>query len=152
MDLTNCKAEIAIVYSSVTGNTKQVAEILYGGLLKRGHEACLYEAADFLDANLGQYKSLMLGTYTWGSGEIPREMQDVYRTIESAADKHLVTGVFGTGDSFFPHYCGAVDRFRDMLYVRTTLAATLKIELMPQEQDHTRCQKFLDAVLKRMDS
>ena len=151
MDSTNCKTEIAIVYSSVTGNTKEVAEILYGCMREKGHEATLMEASDFAEAELCCYEAVMVGTYTWGSGEIPKEMQALYEALESQADKTLVTAVFGTGDSFFPNYCGAVDRFRDMLYVKTNLAATLKIELMPQEQDRPRCQKFVEAVLRNIE-
>jgi flavodoxin I len=61
----------------------------------------------------------------------------------------MTTAVFGTGDSCYPMFCGAVDQFRDMLYVHTNLAATLKVELRPQERDFQRCEKFVEALLLR---
>jgi flavodoxin I len=36
-----------------------------------------------------------------------------------------------------------------MLYVHTNLAATLKVELRPQEQDLQRCEKFVESLLFR---
>ncbi|HSI66629.1 MAG TPA: flavodoxin domain-containing protein, partial [Planococcus sp. (in: firmicutes)] len=96
------------------------------------------------------FGAVLVGSYTWGSGEIPHEMQPVYRHFERAECKGVVTAVFGTGDSFFAEYCGAVDRFRDMLFVKTQLAAVLKVELCPEEKDGSRCEKLVAAVEKKL--
>lgn len=85
------------------------------------------------------FDAIIIGAYTWGDGEIPREMPTLYRAFESQNVKHIVTGVVGTGDSFYPKFCGAVDAFRDMLYVHSHLAVTLKIEITLQMQDLERC-------------
>ncbi|WP_238579219.1 flavodoxin domain-containing protein [Neobacillus niacini] len=149
MDLTNCKMKVAIVYASVSGNTKELAEELYQILLTKSVHLSIYSIEEFSLADLCQYNAVAIGTYTWGNGEIPKEMRRLYQAFESLNRKEITTAVFGTGDSFYPMFCGAVDQFRDMLYVHTNLAATLKVELRPQEQDFHRCDKFAEALLLR---
>ena len=146
MALTSCKRKVAIVYGSVTGNTEAAAKILKTIALEKGLEVELWRVEEFPLAELSRCDIVVVGTYTWGSGEIPQEMHGLFEAFEKLGRKELVTAVFGTGDSFFAEFCGAVDRFRDMLFVHTDLAATLKIELMPQEQDYGRCERLIASV------
>ncbi|MGK7377079.1 flavodoxin domain-containing protein [Planococcus sp. 1R117A] len=150
MALTNYEPRIAIVYASVTGNTKAVAEILQEICAAKELEVELWPINGFPLSKLSRYDVVLIGTYTWGNGEIPKEMRGLFGEFERFDRKDIVTAVFGTGDSFFADFCGAVDRFRDMLYVHTDLAATLKIELAPQEKDAARCEKLIASVLTRL--
>lgn len=150
MALMNCK--LAIVYTSVTGNTGEVASILYQASKLNFSYVSLYHVNKFTRIKLEEFDAIMIGTYTWGNGEIPREMVAVYKAFEHTNKKNLVTGVFGTGDSFYPHFCGAVDEFKNMLYVHTTLAATLKIELTPQVADLKRCYQFVGSIDNRINA
>lgn len=150
MALMNCK--LAIVYSSVTGNTGEVASILYQASKLNFNDVSLYHINKFPMINLEEFDAIIIGTYTWGNGEIPMEMLAVYKAFEHVNKKNLVTGVFGTGDSFYPYFCGAVDEFKNMLYVHTTLAATLKIELMPQVGDLKRCNQFVESIANRLNT
>ncbi|ANU21953.1 flavodoxin domain-containing protein [Planococcus donghaensis] len=147
MALTSYKPRTAIVYTSVTGNTEHLAEMLQTALLNQGIPVELYRVEEFLLDELPYFAQVLIGTYTWGSGEIPKEMYGLYQAIEQLGNKELQTAVFGTGDRFFAEFCGAVDRFRDMLYVKTLLIASLKVELMPQPKDVIRCEKLV-ALLK----
>ena len=149
MDLTNCKISVAIVYASLSGNTKELAEELYRILLGKSVNISIYSINEFSLADLSRFKAVAIGTYTWGNGEIPREMRQLYQAFELCKRKDITTAVFGTGDSFYPMFCGAVDQFRDMLYVHTNLAATLKVELLPQAEDMKRCRKFVEILLLR---
>jgi flavodoxin I len=137
--------KIAIVYTSVTGNTQELAEIIYQISLGQAAFADveLFRIEAFPVADLRHYDVVMIGTYTWGNGEIPIEMRRLYDAFEMLGRKEMITAVFGTGDSFYPNYCGAVDLFRDMLYVHTNLSATLKVELAPQQLDVQRCQQLV---------
>ncbi|TWT06416.1 flavodoxin [Planococcus sp. CPCC 101016] len=151
MALTNSSPTLAIIYASVTGNTEQLANMVHKAALAKGFRAELYAIEDFPLTTLSKFNVVLIGTYTWGSGEIPEELRDLYRTFETLDKKELQTAVFGTGDSFFAEFCGAVDRFRDMLYVHTKLVATLKVELMPQPSDSIRCEKLIELIkVKRM--
>ena len=149
MASTNCNPQVAIVYASVTGNTHALAAMLQSIASDRQLHSDLYRVEDFSIEKLSRYDIVLIGTYTWGSGEVPREMRELYEAFENLGHPKVVTAVFGTGDSFFAEFCGAVDRFRDMLYVHTDLAATLKVELTPQEKDYVRGQRFVEAVIKR---
>ncbi|TWT27170.1 flavodoxin domain-containing protein [Planomicrobium sp. CPCC 101110] len=150
MASTNCKKKLAIVYASVTGNTEAVAAILKEAAQAEPIETSVWRVEDFPLEELLRYDAVLVGTYTWGSGEIPREMRGLFEAFENLGQKQLVTAIFGTGDSFFAEFCGAVDRFRDMLYVHTDLAATLKVELMPQEKDYARCEKLISSITARL--
>lgn len=128
----------AIVYHSAGGNTKALAEIL-ASLLP---EATLFRVSEFDTSVLHEYDSLIVGTYTWGNGELPAKMSTFYSELEQTSTSHLKTGVFGTGETNYNHFCGAIDQFRDMLYANSQLVATLKIEQMYQEADLPRINKF----------
>lgn len=142
--------KIAIVYSSRTGNTEGLVNYLYELFLTRFLNVELIQVDQFPLARLTEYDAVVIGTYTWGDGKIPSEMLSLYEAFENQEVKHLLTGVVGTGDRFYPQFCGAVDEFRDMLYVQTDLAVTLKIELSPQRSDMERCHKFFELMLERV--
>lgn len=134
----------AIIYSSITGNTLALAEAIEKEMIVNGIKVDLFHVDQFDWQTLSSYDTLAIGTYTWDNGDLPPEMEDLFETIEMAPNlKHLSTGVFGTGDSFYPYFCGAVDLFRDMLYVHTSLAVTLKVELMPQHEDLKKVETFV---------
>ena len=142
--------KMAIVYSSRTGNTEELVQYLYELFLSHFVKVELYTVEQFRLYRLAEYDAVVIGTYTWGDGEIPPEMILLYEAFENQNVKYILTGVVGTGDRFYPHFCGAVDEFRDMLYVRTDLAVTLKVELSPQQSDKERCIKFVELILERM--
>ncbi len=146
----NCDRKIAIVYSSVTGNTGELAGMLLECAQERWQDVRVFSPKEFCKEKVETFDAILVGTYTWGSGEIPHEMRKVYRHFENMECKSIVTAVFGTGDSFFAEYCGAVDRFRDMLFEQTRLAAVLKVELSPEEKDRVRCENLIAAVEKRL--
>ncbi len=141
--------KIAIIYSSKTGNTEELVKILYTLFLKHVSTVELYRITEFPFGQLGVYDAIVIGTYTWGDGELPPEMEPLYQAFETMDGKQIITGVVGTGDSFYPNFCGAVDRFRDMLHVHTNLTVTLKIELSPQISDLERCKWFVEIFMKK---
>ena len=140
--------KVAVVYSSITGNTLELSTMIYQLLQEKVTDVEMYPVQHFETSNLAQFDRLIIGTYTWGDGIIPSEMEPLYEAIENNNLKHVVTGVFGTGDRFYPNFCGAVDQFRDMLFVQTDLAVTLKVELKPQKRDYARCKKFVELFLR----
>lgn len=151
MVLMNCKKKVAIIYSSITGNTKELIITLHNLLLEYPFQVHIYQVDEFRISKLSQFDAVIIGTYTWGNGEIPDEMISIYHAFEKNDFSRMVTGVAGTGDRFYPSFCGAVDKFRDMLFVQTELFATLKIELNPQAKDIVQCRKFVDSLARRLE-
>ncbi|MGE6377501.1 flavodoxin domain-containing protein [Peribacillus muralis] len=129
---------IAIVYHSAGGNTKALAEAIASQL----PEAEIYRMSEFDIRTLPDYDALIVGTYTWGNGELPAKSAALYEELEQLPIASLKTGVFGTGETNYNHFCGAVDHFRDMLFAKSQLLVTLKIEQMYQDSDLSRLQKF----------
>ena len=138
-----------IIYTSVTGNTEMLAKMIHSNLSRLFEHVEIFEIKEFSMGKMEEYSVIVIGTYTWGNGAIPKEMLELYTAIEQLDTKHITTGVFGTGDTFYPHYCGAVDKFRDMLFVHTNLAVTLKVELLPQTQENQKCEKFAEIMFER---
>ena len=141
--------KIAFIYTSKTSNTEELVKILHTLFLKQVSKVDLYRITEFPLGQLGKYDAIVIGTYTWGDGELPREMEPLYQAFEAMDQNQIITGVVGTGDRFYPNFCGAVDRFRDMLYVHTNLTVTLKVELSPQLSDLYRCKRFVEIFVKK---
>ncbi|XJZ27249.1 flavodoxin domain-containing protein [Bacillota bacterium Lsc_1132] len=144
--------KIAFIYSSKTGNTEDLVQILHKLFLEHVSTVYTFRIDEFPLSQLSGYDAIVIGTYTWGDGELPLEMKPLYQAFEAIDSKQIITGVVGTGDSFYPNFCGAVDRFRDMLYIHTDLTVTLKIELSPQISDLDRCKRFVEIFMKKCHS
>ncbi|MCC3355526.1 flavodoxin domain-containing protein [Bacillus sp. REN16] len=144
--------KVGIVYTSITGNTEEAMKIITQYMRRYTGSCYVYRVEHFPYYELDTYDAIIIGTYTWGNGDIPHEMMKLYRAFEDCSPKDIVTGVFGTGDQCYSQFCGAVDEFRDMLYVHSSLAATLKVELMPQRIDEHRFDRFVRIVMERVNS
>ncbi|WP_170007631.1 flavodoxin domain-containing protein [Bacillus fonticola] len=142
--------KIAIVYASITGNTEAVATGLWRAFRKEGIAPDLISVENFESASLPYFDAIIMGTYTWGSGNIPHAMSDLYQYMSGSPRPNLVTGVFGTGDTSYPHFCGAVDEWTKLLSYETNLAVTMKIELYPQQQDEKKYSLFVQSILDRV--
>ena len=148
MALTNYKPEIAIIYASATGHTECLAQMVTDALVRQGLQPDVFHVKEFDPVELSRYDIVLIGTYTWMNGEIPKQLHGLFEAMEQQ-EKVLITGVFGTGDRCFAAYCGAVDLFRDMLHAKTILAATLKVEQMPSADDRPRCAAFAERLLMK---
>lgn len=139
-----------VVYASRTGNTEQLAHLIQKEIEQIASRTDMVSVEDFDPDRLTDYRICVIVTYSWGNGDLPREMIRLYEAIEQQTLSSLVTGIAGTGDQCYPHFCGAVDRFRDMLYVHTALAVTLKVELAPQQSDAAKCTLFAGKIAERI--
>ncbi|WP_019153289.1 flavodoxin domain-containing protein [Robertmurraya massiliosenegalensis] len=142
--------KLAIVYSSISGNTEELAQLLLEHFKRKGLDVNCYRVEEFPIHSILNFDGLLIGTYTWGDGEVPLEMLPLLHELAGNSRKNLVTGVFGTGDRFYPKFCGAVDAFRDSLKYTTNLAVTLKIELSPQNVDMEKIGVFVERIVERL--
>lgn len=131
---------LAIVYHSSGGNTKALTDEIAARLPK----AEVFRVTEFDPATLCDYDGLLIGTYTWGSGEIPRRMVPFYEAIQDMDISHLRTAVYGTGETSYRFYCGAVNQFTNILNGRSQFVATLKVEQMLQESDLKRVDRLCE--------
>lgn len=96
-----------IFYGSTTGTTKEVAEEIGKAL---GVEAAdIHDVADSAPSDVAQYDLLLLGTSTWGSGELQDDWYDFVPGLEPMDLKGKKIALFGCGDeSMSDTFCGAV--------------------------------------------
>lgn len=84
---------VKVIYGSSTGNTKRAAEAVAA---KLGGEAI-----NVADAGPDDFKAdlLILGTSTWGYGELQDDWQSALPMLEAADLSGVKVALFGLGDS-----------------------------------------------------
>ncbi|GIP19263.1 putative flavodoxin-2 [Paenibacillus montaniterrae] len=108
-------SKIIIVYASLTGNTEEMSEAIEKGVQEAGIEVVRKEAYDASAEELLQYDGIILGAYTWGDGELPDELLDFYEEMCELSLSGKKAAVFGSGDTSYANYCGAVDLLEQKL-------------------------------------
>lgn len=138
-----------IVFTSLTGNTEQCADIVADELESHGIDVTIQDVMqsdveDYLD-----YDICLVGSYTYGvDGEIPDEMLDFYEDLADVDLAGKTFGVFGSGDVFYEVFCGAVDLFEEQFEkTGATKGATgVKVNLNPQGEDEDNLHQFAQAI------
>lgn len=102
---------ILLFYSTMTGNTEDMAIDTEEELINRGHEI---ELRDMIADGLPNedplpYDLLIMGTYTWGEGDIPEETEDFLEDLFAYDISGLSISIFGSGDHAYENFAGAVD-------------------------------------------
>ncbi|MFJ5963600.1 flavodoxin [Bacillus sp. NPDC093026] len=132
-----------IAYASMSGNTEDMATILKQTLEEKGIDTVMLELDETSVESLSLYDYILIGSYTWGDGDLPYEAEDFYDQVSSLELNHAKAAVFGSGDYSYPKFCEAVHIFHDML--KTTGASvfpeTLKMELAPDTDEDVECCK-----------
>jgi flavodoxin I len=108
-----------IVYGSTTGNTEMVANWIKDELEASGEQADLFDAAEIKPETVLDYSLIVLGSSTWGTGEIQDDFAEFYDAMSYEHFKGKKVAVFGCGDSdMFPDYfCQAVDMIAEKAIV-----------------------------------
>lgn len=119
-------SKITVVYGSVRGNAKAAAEASTELLNSLGHEAELIEnpTAELLRAP--DMDALLICTSTTGQGDIPQNLMGLYVDIQ---DKFPMmtgkkAGIIAMGDSSYPNFCGAGEKFEELMYELQSAAVT----------------------------
>jgi flavodoxin I len=111
------REKVILIYGSTTGNTETLAEGVVSGLKRGGTEVTVKDVTEAEVDKLLDYDVIVLGSSTWGDGELQDDFVDFYNKM----DKVLLTGkkaaVFGPGDkeSYPDTYCEAVNILEERL-------------------------------------
>ena len=133
---------IAIVYSSMSGNTEEVASLIEATHRERRDRVTRFESDRIGPKearSLASYDLVYFGSYTWADGVLPEEMKDAFRLILKEEQVAISqAAVFGTGDKMFVHFCRAVDEMAYHLskYGVPLVGELLKIEQSPRNQPY----------------
>lgn len=106
---------VIVLYTSLTGNTEEMAEAIALGAKEAGFDVTCKEAYDAKPTELLEYDGIIIGAYTWGDGELPDEFLDFYEEMDGLDLSGKQAAAFGSGDTGYPAYCGAVDIIENKL-------------------------------------
>lgn len=140
-------AQILIAFASMSGNTEEVADHLQSKLEKRGHTITLEEMDELTPSELGHYDAILLGSYTWGDGDLPYEVEEFYEEMEKVDLAGIPAATFGSGDTNYPKFCEAVHTFEEQLKAcgATIVQEGFKIEMaLNEDEDYERCTEFAE--------
>ncbi len=97
-----------VVYGSSTGTCEAIAGKIAD---KLGVPAAdVYNVADFSADTVAAYQNLILGTSTWGAGDMQDDWYDGVKVLAAADLKGKVVALFGCGDSesYCDTFCGGM--------------------------------------------
>lgn len=99
-----------VIYGSSTGTCQSIAETIAS---KLGVEAI--EAGSLAADVIASHDNLLLGTSTWGAGELQDDWYDGIKTLKSAGLSGKTVALFGCGDSeSYPDtFCGGMKELYD---------------------------------------
>jgi len=137
-------AHFVIVYASITGNTEAMAKAIAEGIKQNGYQVDQIIAYDAHASDLNQYDGVLIGTYTWGTGELPDEMLDFYDELQVVDLSGKKAAVFGSYDSLYGDDGIAVDIMIEALTKQgaDVIADGYKIELTPNAEQLEACAAF----------
>lgn len=124
--------KILMVGFSKTGNTYMFMDYLKQ--FNRDIEEYRFNIRGDVDIDISPYDLIIVGTNTWGDGKIPPNCKRF--VIDSALKYQKDWIVFGTGNSIFAHFCGAVDGISKILKdTNNNMLYTFKYEQRFIEED-----------------
>lgn len=146
--------KVLVVYASTTGNTEVMAEAIAEHLIHLQQEIVI-KTFDFDPVyvdEITEYDAVLVGTHTWDDGCLPYEVEDFYDDLEDVDISGKIFGVFGSADSFYDSYGGAIDLIGDRVQQlgATLLPLRLKVDLEPDAKDIVHCQEFAEMVQKAL--
>lgn len=106
--------KIGIFYGSTTGTTKKIAGDI-ARVLGVGEED-VHDVASASPSEVGKYDILVLGTSTWGSGELQDDWYDFIAGLSVLDLRGKKVALFGCGDETMSDtFCSAVGEIHDRL-------------------------------------
>lgn len=137
-------AAFIMVYTSMTGNTEAMAKAIAEGIQGEGFDIKIVDSYDAHASELTDYDGILVGTFTWGSGDLPDEILDFYEELFKVDLTGKKAAVFGSYDSLYGDDGIAVDIMMETLEKRgaSVIADGFKIELTPSPEQLEECKAF----------
>lgn len=141
-----------LIYSSLTGNTKQAVDIVAKALTDLGVDLTLEESYAADVSAFKSYDICLIATYTWGpDGNLPDEMLDVYDELLELDLSHHIFGVFGSGDTFYADKFGQSVKDFEQAFAHTQAQAganAVIVDLLPDADDTAHLQTFATDIVQ----
>ena len=148
-------AHVMIVYASLTGNTRAGAEIVADSFKELGVDVDLIQSYDADPYDFEDADICIVGTYTYGTdADLPDEIVDFYEELEEIDLTGKISGVFGSGDTFYVgKYCLCVDDFEEQFEKTgaTKGSEGVKYNLDPNQDAKNDLQNFAKELLDKFN-
>ena len=117
-----------IFYGSLTGTTAGVAKRIAG--LLGVNEADVHDVSKTAPSALGEYDEIILGTSTWGDGEIENDWYDFLDGAQALDLKGHRMAVFGCGDETMAQtFCNGVgELYKRMISTGVTPVGAFNVD------------------------
>lgn len=125
MGLTSRKG---LIYYTLSGNTLSMIEMLDTD----DFEVIPLNRQTAGTIDLLQYDLLVIATSTFGDGELPKIFKRLVPQFRQLKGKEIA--LFGSGNSLFRHYCGALDLLENFLKRENRIRFTYKFEEYPTDR------------------
>lgn len=143
-------ATIKIVYASMSGHNKAIADYLSEYFMQQG-EIVDVSRISKTDANvLKDYDITIVVTYTFNDGDIPNETSTFFEALKTLDLTNKIYGVAGSGSVRKKHFARAVDYFDEVLAQTGAKKGTenVKVDQAPTKEDFTKLKVFAKALLE----
>lgn len=140
---------INLIYASLTGNTEALSELIVEKFKEeKDIDVNMHFIEDMEDFSvLEESDAFIIATYTYGEGDLPEEMEEIFEAIPDMDLSGKIYGVIGTGDTVYDEYCVCVDQFDEQIKKTgaTNPTANLKIEIeADSDEDFENIDKFIE--------
>lgn len=142
-----------IVFASLTGSTEECADFVAEALESNGVTVDIKDSLQANASDFENYDICIVGSYTYGDGEIPDEIADFYEDLANVNLSGKVFGVFGSGDTYYEHYCNAVVLFEEQFNKTgaTKGSESIKIELFAKDEDIENLHEFAKQLVNTLN-
>ncbi|ULT54407.1 flavodoxin [Neobacillus drentensis] len=104
-----------IVYASMTGTTELIARSIAGELARADWHVTVKDAVDTFAEELLAYDCILIGSYTWGDGELADEIICFHDELLAVPLSGKIAAAFGAGDSSYEQFGRAVNLLEETL-------------------------------------
>lgn len=146
------EANVAIVYTSYGGNTRDLAEMIKSMLERYGVKSRIFSNRDVED--LSEYKYIIIGSLTWDNSKLPIQMRRFLKEVLITNPQiNCKCSVFGTGETQWgqENFCRGVDELQYHLQKNgVKVDHILKIEQHPIGKEN-KIKSFVENVLEEIE-
>ncbi len=140
---------INLVYASLTGNTEALSEQIVEKFKEEKNIDIQIHLVDDLEdySILEQSDAFIIAIYTYGDGDLPEEIEELFNEIPNMDLDGKIFGVIGTGDTIYEEFCVCVDQFDEQIRKTGAINPTsnLKIEIEADcDEDFANIDKFIE--------
>ncbi|MBT2656107.1 flavodoxin [Bacillus sp. ISL-18] len=104
-----------IVYASMTGTTELIARSIAEELARSGWHVTVKDAIDTFAEELLSYDCILIGSYTWGDGELADDIMCFHEELLAVPLSGKLAAAFGAGDSSYEQFGRAVNILEETL-------------------------------------